>query len=56
MTTTLAPASSSAFSVGTDAVMRPGSVMAAVVERHVEVGAHQDAAARNAFGQKVVEV
>ena len=56
MTTTLAPASSSAFNVGTDAVMRPASVMLpVVVERHVQVGAHQHAATRNTLRQKVVE-
>ena len=44
VTTTLAPASTSAFSVGTEAMMRPGSVIVAVVvERDVQVGAHQHA-------------
>ena len=46
VTITLAPPSTSAFNVGTDAVMRPAiGDVAIVVERHIQVGAHQHAAA-----------
>ena len=44
-TTTVAPASARASIVGTDARMRPSSVIVCAVQRHVEVGPDEDALA-----------
>ena len=54
-TTTRAPASASAWIVGTLARIRPSSVIGRAVERHVEVGADQDPLApeRSARGESM---